>query len=121
MNLQYNHSKICTLGQIYIKSEVRQNHGLVSKIVFGCTMCQKVYTFETENPDRHVSLINTGAVWGIMSTGSTYGQLTELLSCMDIPTMPANMFYRMEKEMEEVNFFNIKIIILYNDMVFYVE
>lgn len=102
MRLQYEHSKICTLGKILLIEEIRKGHGLVSWLVFECTVCLKKYRFSTENPNKKSSTINTGAVWGTLATGSTYTHLTELLSCMDIPAMPPGQFYESEKKLGEV-------------------
>jgi hypothetical protein len=41
IDLQYNHSKICTYGKVYVHKDKRKNKGLVSTIVFKCTMTQK--------------------------------------------------------------------------------
>lgn len=62
------------------------------------------YRFDTENPNRPDLLINTGAVWGTMATGSTYSHFSELVSCMDVPTMPEKMFYELENKSGEVIF-----------------
>lgn len=102
MKLQYEHSKICTLGRLSIMEEIRKSMGLVSTIVFHCSMCPRRYTFNTENPERPVSLINTGAVWGTLATGSTYSHLSELLACMDIPPMPDRQFSNIESSIGEV-------------------
>lgn len=103
LNLQYNHSKICTGGQLYIKDEERLGLGLVSCIIFKCTMCPKEYKYYTENPESKHSKINTGAVWGTLSTGNTFGHLEELLSVMDIPPMTAYKFKQIEEDLADVS------------------
>lgn len=97
IKLQYDHSKICTCGEIYVQKEISKDMGLTSCIIFACTQCDVIIRRYTENPQKTVSEINYGAVWGTMATGSTCGHLEEQLSCMNIPPMPANMFYNIEK------------------------
>lgn len=103
LHLQYEHIKICTLGKLSVEEELRKNLGLVSSINLKCTMCERKYVICTEDPKRNVSLINTGAVWGTLATGSTHTHLSELLSCMDVPQMPASMFNKIETNLGEVN------------------
>lgn len=102
IKLQYDHSKKCTFGMMTLKEEKRRGKGLVSTIVFQCSVCDEIVFFYTENPKRKRSPINKGAVWGTLATGSSYEHLTELLSCMDIPTMNRNMFYDLESEIGKV-------------------
>lgn len=85
--LQYNHSKKCTGGMLYIHKGLRRGLGLISHILFKCTMCDEEILKSTEDPNLRNSVINNGAVWGTLATGSTHGQLEELLSCMDIPSL----------------------------------
>lgn len=109
LELQYKHSKFCTLGRICTKKEIRKS-GLVSTIIFNCTVCDKEYRCDTENPERPVSLINTGAVWGTLASGSSHTHMSELLSCMDIPTMSEALFYKLENELGEVSFQSLLIL-----------
>lgn len=69
LNLQFNHAKTCTSGQLYVVKENRKAQGLLSTIVFNCTMCSAIFEFHTENHNKTVSDINYGAVWGTLSTG----------------------------------------------------
>lgn len=115
-NLQFSHSKICTMGIIKVKEEIRKSNGLTSVIVFDCSACNKIYTFCTENPKRDKSVINIGAVWGTLASGSTYGHMTEFLSCMDIPRMPKAMFYSIESDLGKVY-----IIHYINSLLFYIS
>lgn len=103
--LQYNHAKICTLGKLSVKKEIRRGKGLVSTIIFGCNACAMTYAHETENPNRENSIINIGAVWGTMATGGTYGHMSEFLSCMDIPTMPSQQFFAIENDLGKVKYY----------------
>lgn len=103
VNLQYEHSKICTGGQLYIKKEITKNKGLTSSIIFNCTQCDAIIQHDTEDPNKPVSEINYGAVWGAMATGSTCGHLEELCSCLDIPSMSDNMFYDIENKIGAVS------------------
>lgn len=75
ITLQYEHSKICSGGRLYIHKEVRKHKGLTSAVIFNCTQCSAIIQHETENPNKPVSEINYGAVWGTMATGSTCGHL----------------------------------------------
>lgn len=102
MRLQYDHSKTCTGGLLYASNEIRRGLGLVSHIVFNCTMCDVEIIKSTENPALPKSVINNGAVWGALGTGSTYGHLEEQLSCMNIPSLNKYTFYKIEKELSEV-------------------
>ncbi|KAJ8911221.1 hypothetical protein NQ315_014933 [Exocentrus adspersus] len=43
-------------------------------------------------PKKNVSGINLGHVWGTLATGSSYEHSAELMSCMNIPTMPQKQF-----------------------------
>lgn len=104
VNLQYEHSKICTSGRLVVKEEIRWGTGLVSKIIFKCTMCPKEYTYFTEDPNKQVSKINYGAVWGTLSTGSTFSHLKEMLSVMDVPPMTLYTFKQIENELAGVSF-----------------
>lgn len=87
-----------------MKEEVRRGRGLASTIIFQCNSCTTTYHFDTENPTREKSLINVGAVWGTLASGSSYQTLNELLSCMDIPVMPPKLFYEIENELGKVTF-----------------
>lgn len=113
VDLQYKHSKICTCGKIFLKEENRWGLGLVSCLKFGCTMCDKEYTYYTEDVSKK-SKINFGFVWGTLATGSTFGHSQELFSVMDIPPMTLYHFKKIESELGDVcfiiHFFDIIII-----------
>lgn len=102
IDLQYDHSKKCTTGKLLIKKEIGRGKGLVSIIEFECDMCKTTLSLHTENPEK-VSVINTGAVWGALATGSSYEYLSELLACMDVPQMNKRTFYQLEEELGEVS------------------
>lgn len=97
IDLNYEHFKVCTGGKMKPISEVRV--GLVSTVVFRCDFCMKVQKFSTENPKS--STLNKSFVFGTLSSSGTYTHSTELLSCMDIPSMSENMFYDIEKDMDD--------------------
>ncbi|KAJ8914124.1 hypothetical protein NQ315_016200, partial [Exocentrus adspersus] len=99
IDLQYEHSLKCTLGKLILQKEQRRGRGLVSCIVLKCNMCEKTYFVDTEDPKRNESVINVGAVWGTIATGSCYEHLIELLSCMNIPSLMKNMFYDLEEKL----------------------
>ncbi|KAF2882521.1 hypothetical protein ILUMI_23657 [Ignelater luminosus] len=101
LHLQYEHTKICTLGKLFVEDETRKNLGLISSINLKCNMCANKYVVFTEDPKKGISLINTGVVWGTLATGSTHSHLSELLSCMDVPQMPASMFNKLEAKLGE--------------------
>uniref|UniRef100_A0A6P7FK81 Uncharacterized protein LOC114331126 n=1 Tax=Diabrotica virgifera virgifera TaxID=50390 RepID=A0A6P7FK81_DIAVI len=90
LNLQFAHSKVCTMGNLHIVDEKQK--GLVSTVVLLCNMCGYKTEKSTENPSEQ-SAVNYGAVWGTLSTGGTYTQLTGLLGALDIPSMPYRLFH----------------------------
>lgn len=103
IQLQYVHSKQCTSGMLCVSREIRRGLDLVSHIVFKCTMCDTEIVQSTENPNLQKSVINTGAVWGTLATGSTYGHLEEQLTCMDIPCFNKYHFYKIEGELQKAS------------------
>ncbi|XP_018570195.1 uncharacterized protein LOC108910152 [Anoplophora glabripennis] len=98
-SLQFNHSKICSVGKLIIVEEIQKGKGLTSTIIFQCNFCDERYAYDTENPNRPKSAINVGAVWGTLATGSSYEHMTEFLSCMNIPAMNGKLFYELEAEL----------------------
>lgn len=66
-------------------------------------MCAPEYKYYTEDPNKTKSKINYGAVWGTLSTGSTYGHLEELLSVLDIPPMTLYKFKKIEDDLSGVS------------------
>lgn len=102
ISLQYRHSKHCD-GTLYPYKEESRGLGLVSYIKFKCTLCDVIVVHPTEDPNKHVSHINVGAVWGTLATGSTYSHLEEQLACMDIPPIPKKMFIDIENSLGEVS------------------
>lgn len=97
------HSKTCTFGKLRLEEELRRGQGLTSTIMLKCSMCEKNFLLHTENPNRAKSVINVGAVWGTLATGSCYEHLSELLSCMDIPAINKNLFYDLEEKLGRVS------------------
>ncbi|KAI4454140.1 hypothetical protein MML48_10g00000195 [Holotrichia oblita] len=55
-------------------------------------------SFETEKP-RKKSVLNTSAAWGTLATGSTHSHLAELLSVMDIPSLSAKTFFKIQRSL----------------------
>ncbi|KAF2883327.1 hypothetical protein ILUMI_22829 [Ignelater luminosus] len=87
MQLQPNHGKKCTAGTLEPIQE--QKRGLVSDITFKCNFCGFEIKKSTHpQNDGGKEEINVAAVWGTISTGSTYNNLKERLAIMDIPPMP---------------------------------
>ncbi|KAK5644983.1 hypothetical protein RI129_006283 [Pyrocoelia pectoralis] len=99
LDIQYNHCLTCTFGKIIVQHEIRTSQGLVSTVALRCTMCNKMFHISTEEPRQYGSLINLGAVWGTLATGSTYSHCNEFLSCLDIPMIPEKFFSRIELEL----------------------
>ncbi|KAJ8969611.1 hypothetical protein NQ317_001975 [Molorchus minor] len=100
MNLQIRHNKRCTGGRLSISGENRC--GLRSTYVFKCNVCDKELSISNEDPKKSTSIINRAAVWATLSTGSTYTHSAEFFSILDIPTISANMFYQVQRELSEV-------------------
>ncbi|KAF2889580.1 hypothetical protein ILUMI_16593, partial [Ignelater luminosus] len=87
MQLQLNHDKKCTAGTLEPIQE--QKRGLVSDITFKCNFCGFEIKKSTHpQNDGGKEEINVAAVWGTISTESTYNNLKERLAIMDIPPMP---------------------------------
>uniref|UniRef100_A0A1Y1K201 Uncharacterized protein n=1 Tax=Photinus pyralis TaxID=7054 RepID=A0A1Y1K201_PHOPY len=55
-NLQYEHSKICTMGKVGVLNEIAKSTGLVSKIVFGCNACNRTYNYYTRAEINQLSM-----------------------------------------------------------------
>lgn len=97
IDLNREHFRVCSGGTMKPINEIRS--GLVSTIVFQCDFCMQVKKFSTENPKS--SRINKSFVFGTLASSGTYTHSTELLSCMDIPSMGENMFYEIERDMDD--------------------
>ncbi|KAJ8909549.1 hypothetical protein NQ315_012743, partial [Exocentrus adspersus] len=100
--LQKKLYQLCSLGDLVVTEEIRKGSGLVSTNVLWCHICKRSYSFQTEDPKKNVSGINLGHVWGTLVTGSTYEHSAELMSCMNIPTMPQKQFQKYELHLGEV-------------------
>ncbi|XP_072390322.1 uncharacterized protein [Diabrotica undecimpunctata] len=96
LNLQFAHSKVCTMGNLQIIDE--KHKGLVSTVILLCNMCGYKTEKSTENPCEQ-STINYGAVWDTLSTGGTDVQLTGLLGALDIPSISYRLFHNIEIEL----------------------
>lgn len=103
MYLQSDHNKKCTGGRLEHFHENR--NGLVSTFTYKCNMCDKEFSFSTEDPHgKKKSVINTAAVWGTLSTGSTYAHLSEFLSVLDIPRLPSRIYFKIQRDLGFVSF-----------------
>lgn len=102
LNLQSNHRSNCTFGELRLIEESRKNLGLISELTFKCDVCGFETKKKTEDPNRPKSNLNYAAVWGTLATGSTYTQLKEQHSCMDIPNMPYKMFHEIEVQLGDI-------------------
>ncbi|KAI4463178.1 exonuclease phage-type/recb c-terminal domain-containing protein [Holotrichia oblita] len=80
----------------------RRGLGLVSEITIQCGICDKLFTLHTEDPAKKKSQINIGFTWGTINAGSTYTQATEILTALDIPSMPVKMFRNIENNLDSV-------------------
>lgn len=58
----------------------------MSSFTFQCQMCNKISVIKTEDDKSDMMKINTAAVIGIINTGGGYGQLTEIMATLDVPT-----------------------------------
>ncbi|KAF2882228.1 hypothetical protein ILUMI_23951 [Ignelater luminosus] len=87
MQLQLNHGKKCTADTLEPIQE--QRRGMFRDISFKCNFCGFEIKKSTHpQNDGGKKEINVAAVWGTISTGSTYNNLKERLAIMDIPPMP---------------------------------
>lgn len=103
LSIQAVHLKSCTLASIHFHKEIQKVTGLVSLIELKCSTCDKIFPFETENPEKQI--INAAMVWGTLASGSSYLHTNELLSSVDIPPMPQKIFSEYEQFLSEVSMF----------------
>ncbi|KAJ8897156.1 hypothetical protein PR048_002502 [Dryococelus australis] len=68
-----------------------KRYGLRGCFIFKCKMFNVELLVNTEK-DSQEMYVNRGAVCGTMSTGGGHAQLEEMMSSMNIPTMPAKTF-----------------------------
>ncbi|CAG4991464.1 unnamed protein product [Parnassius apollo] len=96
--LMERHRNMCESSQIDFVGE--RLDGFRSELIFKCNMCDKAWRHFTESSDK----INTACVWTTVTSGSFYTQAADITSLMDIPTMSANKFRRIEKKLGSVWF-----------------
>lgn len=82
--------------------EQRRGLGLVSHILFRCSMYAEELSFSTVNPKKQKSVVIDGRVWSTIGTGCAYSSTEELPSSMDILALNKVTFYKMEREFEKV-------------------
>lgn len=80
----------CSFKDMLLESERR--HGFMSSFNFKCQMCNIKCVIETEDEKSNMIKINTAAVIGIVNTGGGYGQLKEIMTTLEIPTMNNNTY-----------------------------
>jgi hypothetical protein len=110
LQLQVDHSKICTCGKLYLWKEKR--NGLLSRLFFKCTMCNRIITKSTQEPHEPANCenkqeqapVNIAAVWGTLSTGNSYSHLYEILSLLEIPCFQFRTFQKIELILGDVMF-----------------
>lgn len=102
IRIQYNHAKSCTGGLLYPSREITRGLGLISHIEFKCNACDIEIVKATEDPNFKQSVINTGAVWGTLATGGTFGHLEELLNCMNVPCLNKYTYSIKEKSLQKL-------------------
>ncbi|KAF2886333.1 hypothetical protein ILUMI_19841 [Ignelater luminosus] len=98
--LQLNRSKKCTAGTL--KPIQEQRNGLISEVTFKCNCCgfeirKSTYPQNAVENEK----INVAAVWGTISTKSTYSNLKERLAIVDIIPMPYPVFKRMKAPLSQ--------------------
>lgn len=98
IQLQYTHSRFCTSGKLEIIQENRRNLGLVSCIILQCNMCEKEYKCTTFDAKKYLSHINTACVWRSTASRSTYTQMRDVFSSMDVPFLSYGIFSKIEKD-----------------------
>ncbi|XP_045505283.1 uncharacterized protein LOC123701769 isoform X2 [Colias croceus] len=92
------HRNMCESSQIEFVSE--RLDGFRSELIFKCSMCDEAWTHFTESSDK----INTEFVRATVTSGSCYTQAAQITSLMDIPTMSANKFHCIEKNLGSAGF-----------------
>jgi len=97
MTLQLEHNRHCTSGRLLFKNE--KLFGFVSVLQFECNICHCLIEKRTENPSHEKSFVNYGAVWGTLSSGSSYSTCKEIFGIMDIPCLPYRLFHQIENEL----------------------
>jgi len=80
----------CSFKDMLLENERR--HGFMSSFNFKCQMCSKKCVIETEDENSNMIKINTAAVIGIVNTGGGYGQIKEIMTTLEIPTMNNNTY-----------------------------
>jgi len=75
--------------------------GLSSSFIFQCNICHETETIHSESPTE--KKVNKAAVWGALSTGSTYSHMNEFFSVLDIPPMNGNMFFETQRDLGHVS------------------
>lgn len=90
----------CNFSNMEFESEIR--NGLRSGFKFKCKMCGCVEIVWSEDRDSKDKMdVNTGAVAGIMTIGSGFSGLQELLGAMDISCMSNPTYNRYHKAVSE--------------------
>ncbi|KAI5645811.1 yqaJ-like viral recombinase domain-containing protein [Phthorimaea operculella] len=89
------HKDACTCANIVFEKEQKQ--GLQSTFLFKCTTCGREWKESSEK--THGSTINKSFVWGTVTSGSYFSQTEHLMGIMDIPTMNAATFHKMEEQL----------------------
>ncbi|XP_061708689.1 uncharacterized protein LOC133518921 isoform X1 [Cydia pomonella] len=72
--------------------------GFNSIFLFQCSMCKKEFRYCNENGQK----LNKSFVWGTLTAGSYYTQAAHITNLMDIPTLSANKFRKIEKTLGDV-------------------
>ncbi|KAK5648403.1 hypothetical protein RI129_003295 [Pyrocoelia pectoralis] len=91
------HARSCTCGHLTIEAEKRS--GLHSTIMLSC-WCGTSYSCSTI--DCETENINKNAIWGTISSGSTFTHTKELLCVMDIPPLSGTLFCELQDQLSKV-------------------
>lgn len=85
------HRSLCKGSSILFVEEIK--NGFNSIFVFKCSMCMKEFRNCNENTEK----LNEAYVWGTLTAGSYYTQAAHITNVMDIPTISASKFRKVEK------------------------
>lgn len=88
----------CISGKLTIVKENRRGLGLASVLTMKCCICDATFLCGTQKSEN-VSSLNTAAVWGTFTSGSSYNQTRDYLSTLDIPAMNYDMFTQVERKL----------------------
>ncbi|KAF2889572.1 hypothetical protein ILUMI_16601, partial [Ignelater luminosus] len=86
------HQTRCTGGKMSFVKGTGQ--GLLSRLHFKCTNCDKTGILITDSVGDEIKEINESLVWGSISVGIDQQQCEELLSVLNVPSLSAKTYTR---------------------------